>query len=218
MPLHARSGEARGRLHAGSGRAFHLCGIPSGEPELHLLGVYEARSDHRSEGAVSVNVTRKAPLILALSSYEPIHWTVDAASGSRIQRIILNGYYPQRVTAPAGIPVENHSGSGQWLGAYAYAWPSSSGGSDTPGLVSALEQTHLPAVELVRRVLPGDILHAGGVRRQGARAWGLISCPRARAPCPGWRRSAGAAAARWRAGGGGVAAEEDSSYATTLKT
>lgn len=109
-------------------------------PELHLLGVYEAQSDHHSEGAVSVNVTRKAPLILALSSYEPIHWTVNAASGTRIERIVLNGYYPQRVTAPAGIPIDNRSGSTQWLGAYAYAWPSSSGGSDTPGLVSALEQ------------------------------------------------------------------------------
>lgn len=114
-----------------------------GSPELHLLGVYESHSDHgggtHPEGAASVEVTRKAPLILALSSYEPIHWTVSAAQGARIERIILNGYHPQRVTAPEGIPVENRSGSGNWLGAYAYAWPAASGGSNTPALVSALE-------------------------------------------------------------------------------
>ncbi len=111
--------------------------------ELHLLGVYESNSDHRygshPEGTATVEVTRKAPLILALSSYEPIHWTVKAVAGARIERIVLNGFYPQRVTAPEGIPVDNRSGYERWLGAYAYAWPASSGGSDTPKLVSALE-------------------------------------------------------------------------------
>jgi hypothetical protein len=113
-------------------------------PELHLLGVYESHSNHSGnthpEGAVTVDVTRSAPLILALSSYEPVHWTVRPVAGAKIERIILNGYYPQRVTAPEGIHVENHSGVGKWLGAYAYAWPSSSGGSDTPRLVSELEK------------------------------------------------------------------------------
>jgi hypothetical protein len=118
---------------------------PAGStPELHLLGVYESHSNHSGgnhpEGAVTVDVTRSAPLILALSSYEPIHWTVKPVTGARIERIILNGYYPQRVTAPDGIPVENLSGVQQWLGAYAYAWPSASGGSDTPRLVSELEK------------------------------------------------------------------------------
>ncbi len=114
-----------------------------GSPELHLLGVYESHSNHgggtHPEGAATVDVTRKAPLILTLSSYEPIHWTVNAARGARIQRIILNGYHEQRVTAPEGIPVENHSGPGKSLGAYAYAWPATSGGSDTQKLVTALE-------------------------------------------------------------------------------
>ena len=114
-----------------------------GTPELHLMGVYETHSNHSGdshpEGEASVYVTRTTPLVLALSSYEPVHWTVNAAAGARIQRIILNGLYNQRVTAPQDIPVEVHAGSA-WLGSYAYAWPSSSGGSDTPRLVSALEQ------------------------------------------------------------------------------
>ncbi|MFP2928303.1 hypothetical protein ACLESO_24530 [Pyxidicoccus sp. 3LG] len=114
-----------------------------GSPELHLLGVYESHSNHgggeHPEGTAIVDVTRKAPLILALSSYEPIHWKVNALPGARIERIILNGFYPQQVTAPEGIPVENRSGYLNWLGAYAYAWPATSGGSNTPHLVSALE-------------------------------------------------------------------------------
>lgn len=114
-----------------------------GSPELHLFGVYESHSNHSGgnhpEGTATVDVTRKAPLILALSSYEPIHWTVNAAPGTRIERIVLNGAYPQRVTAPEGIPVDNRSGYASWLGAYAYAWPATSGGSDTPRLVSGLE-------------------------------------------------------------------------------
>jgi hypothetical protein len=113
-------------------------------PELHLLGVYESHSGHwggrHPEGAITVDVTRSAPLILALSSYEPIHWTVRPVARAKIERIIINGYHAQRVTAPEGIPVENRSGVGHWLGAYAYAWPSSSGGSDTPKLVSELEK------------------------------------------------------------------------------
>ena len=85
-------------------------------------------------------MTHSAPLILALSSYEPIHWTVKPVTGARIERIILNGFHAQRVTAPEGIPVENRSGPEHWLGAYAYAWPSTSGGSNTPQLVSELEK------------------------------------------------------------------------------
>jgi hypothetical protein len=112
-------------------------------PELHLLGVHAAPSGSSvgqpAEGATTVDVTRTAPLILALSSYEPIHWTVRPAPGARIQQIIVNGFYAQRVTAPAGIPIVNRSGS-QWLGASAYAWQSTSGGNDTPRLVTALEQ------------------------------------------------------------------------------
>jgi hypothetical protein len=112
-------------------------------PELHLLGVYETHSNHSGgnhpEGAATVDVKRTAPLILTLSSYEPVHWTVRAMPGTNVQSIILNGFYSQRVTAPEGIPVTNRSGS-NWLGTYAYAWPSTSGGSDTPRLVSALEQ------------------------------------------------------------------------------
>lgn len=116
-----------------------------GEPELHLLGVYETHSNHSGgnhpEGTATVAVTRQARMILTLSSYEPVHWQVRAAPGARIERIILNGYYPQRVTAPAGVPVDNRSGYERSLGAYAYAWPGASGGSDTRALVSALERT-----------------------------------------------------------------------------
>jgi hypothetical protein len=96
--------------------------------ELHVVGVYEAHGNHNSEnhpnGAASVRIERPGHSILALSSYEPVHWTVTVADGVVLDQVILNGYYAQTADVPAGVPVEVNS-----LGAYAYAWPSASGGS-----------------------------------------------------------------------------------------
>lgn len=111
--------------------------------ELHLIGVYETHSNHGSgihpAGAATVHVERKASSILVLSSYEPVHWTVTAAEGVTLEKVILNGYHDQTADVPAGVQVEVYDGPDGSLGAYAYAWPSSEGGSDTQGLVAAVE-------------------------------------------------------------------------------
>jgi hypothetical protein len=114
-----------------------------GDGELQLIGVYETSSDHSSgyhpTGAATVHVERQGKQILALSSYEPVHWTVTAAPGAVLEKVILNGYYDQEADVPDGVPVEVHAGPEGSLGGYAYAWPSAEGGSDTQALVKALE-------------------------------------------------------------------------------
>lgn len=119
---------------------------PSCGPELHVFGVYETHSNHSGgshpAGAATVHVERQGSHVLALSSYEPVHWTITADPGVVIERILLSGYHEQTAAAPAGVPVEayDHEVHGNWLGAYAYAWPGASGGSDTQALVATLEQ------------------------------------------------------------------------------
>lgn len=116
---------------------------PACGDELHLIGVYESHSGHSYDnhppGAASVHVERKGSSILALSSYEPVHWTVTVADGVKLEKVILNGYHDQTADVPAGVTVEVHDGPDTSLGAYAYAWPSAEGGSDTQALVTALE-------------------------------------------------------------------------------
>ena len=117
--------------------------VASCDAELHLIGVYETHGNHgggnHPMGAAKVHVERQGSFILALSSYEPVSWTVTAEPGAIIEKVIINGYHDQKASVPAGVPVEIYSGPGTSLGAYGYAWPSSEGGSDTQGLVKALE-------------------------------------------------------------------------------
>jgi len=117
---------------------------PSCGSELHILGVYETHSDHsynnHPPGAAAVHVERQGAMVLALSSYEPVHWTVTAEPGAVIEKVIINGYYDQSADVPPGVPVEIYAGPAGSFGTYAYAWPAAEGGSDPPGLVSAIEQ------------------------------------------------------------------------------
>lgn len=79
-------------------------------PQLWIAGVYQTHSDHSmghhpsGEGFVSFGLP--GDNVLVLSSYEPVHWTVDLAEGGELGKIVVNGYYLQTVDAPVGIPVE----------------------------------------------------------------------------------------------------------------
>src|SRR5688572_28064805 len=119
--------------------------LPSaGELEIHVIGVYETRSDHSGgyhpRGAGSVNVTRPGRHVIVLSSYEPTDFTVTAAPGATIERIILNGYESHSVKAPAGAVIDNRSGSGAYLSACAYEWPGDDQGCNTKSLVDGVEK------------------------------------------------------------------------------
>lgn len=114
-------------------------------PEMHLIGVYETHGGHSAgnhpPGAATVHVERKGTMILALSSYEPVHWTVTADPGVTLEKVILNGYHEQTADVPAGVPVEDHSfeTTGSWLGSCAYVWPDSGGGCDAEQVAASLE-------------------------------------------------------------------------------
>jgi hypothetical protein len=105
-------------------------------PELHIVGVYEPNPRGTS---ITVNVDRAAPVKLVLSSYEPTTWIVNPAAGTTITDIVVNGYNASSVTGAGGATVTNRTTPGSYWSACAYGWPSTTGGCDTPGLVSAAE-------------------------------------------------------------------------------
>lgn len=103
----------------------------AGGTELHLIGVYRADSSQ-----INVQVDRKGPLVLVLSSYDAVQWNVTAAPGTKIQRIVMSSYEPSSVAAPPGISVDHFifEQGGKYLDT-GYAWPAASGGSDTQALI-----------------------------------------------------------------------------------
>ncbi|MDI9639309.1 hypothetical protein QM565_26745 [Geitlerinema splendidum] len=101
----------------------------NGGPELHVVGIYEARSDHsannRQVGVVRVNVERQnQPMVLALSSYEPVEWQLNLAPNVQIEKIILNGYHDQTIVGAENIPVEEYSyeGTGTSFSDFPHSW------------------------------------------------------------------------------------------------
>jgi hypothetical protein len=121
-------------------------GSPS--PEVHVIGIYEAyTADTTGEHAlgtavVNVNGSSDTPIDLVLSAYEPTQWVLQGAGVQSIHSVLINGYYAGSVSGIDLGKVIDKSGPAQWLGAYAYAWPSASGGSDTQALVNAVEATY----------------------------------------------------------------------------
>jgi hypothetical protein len=124
-------------------------GSSTGVQELHLIGVYEANAEHgngqRTKSTIEVKVERQnKPIILALSAYEPINWNVTVEPGAVIEKIIVNGYHNQSISGVSGIPVEEHSyeETGDYLGNFIYKWGSTTESTNTPSLVTKLEQIH----------------------------------------------------------------------------
>ncbi|MEL7037352.1 MAG: hypothetical protein AAFO04_17285 [Cyanobacteria bacterium J06592_8] len=120
--------------------------LTDGDRELHLVGVYESHRYHRRNdhpvGEAQVKVSRRGkPIILALSSYEPVNWNIQVEPGVEIEKIILNGYHDQKVTGVSGVPIEEYSyeDTGKYLGDFVYQW-SSVNPQKTPALVSQLNQ------------------------------------------------------------------------------
>jgi beta-lactamase regulating signal transducer with metallopeptidase domain len=80
------------------------------ERELHAVGVYEGEHapgvGHHAVGTVRVRVERAGvPVTLALSSYEPVDWEIDVADGVVLERVLVTGYYRQRVHGVGETPV-----------------------------------------------------------------------------------------------------------------
>lgn len=84
--------------------------------ELNVVGIYQgaAGGDGHTDGEVTVRVERRAPMVLVLSAYEPVHWHLDLAEGTAVSGLLVNGYHPQRVSGAETVPVvEIRSGEGR---------------------------------------------------------------------------------------------------------
>jgi hypothetical protein len=122
----------------------------SGSPEVYVLSVYESQRNG-AQGEATVNVTRSAPLVLVLSSYEPTHWTVFGDENAHIEQVILSGYHPQSATVDAGVEViidRSRAATGV-VALSLCGYGDDSGGCDTRSLIAGAEQlSGQPVTEL----------------------------------------------------------------------
>jgi hypothetical protein len=116
--------------------------------ELDVIGVYTTASGSHPTGNPVVSVkynqaTPMKPITLVLSSYEANVWQLQIDPLAKVDKIVLNGNYPQSVTGAGSIPIVNYSDSGPRLtigvGGPPHRWPLSNGGSNTAGFVAGLE-------------------------------------------------------------------------------
>lgn len=94
----------------GAPAAPMLSQVPA-NAEVAVIGVYESKGGSRGSGAVrmpgTVRVTvlpASAPLVLVLTSYEPVRWVVQN-SGRKISAVLLSGYHESNAYGVEGVPV-----------------------------------------------------------------------------------------------------------------
>jgi hypothetical protein len=122
----ALGGNANG-VHGCQGYEYnHYEHCSSTGPQLHVIGIYEGVEAADGKRYVDVQVHRAGSSVLVLSAYRETYWRVAVAAGARVERILVTGYDPQHVAAPAGTPIESHSyaQTGEYLGGFGYEWPS----------------------------------------------------------------------------------------------
>lgn len=149
--------------------------------ELHIIGVYEAQLQHAQDhmpGDATIHVRHDGflpmkPIVLLLSSYEPVRWIMDIESDANIQQILLNGYHDQVVLNAGDIPIRNRSPIPNWLGYIAYQWPGTAPGTGSPNTGRLIE-----AAERIARV---PLTSFTGVYR--ADEFTLLGTPVPEPPC-----------------------------------
>ncbi|WP_019140223.1 hypothetical protein [Noviherbaspirillum massiliense] len=74
------------------------------EAQVEAVGVYQGSSGAQSMAAgrrmghVEVRIRRSAkPLVLVLSSYEPVRWSLISEPGAKLSAVMVSGYYPSDV-------------------------------------------------------------------------------------------------------------------------
>lgn len=74
------------------------------DAQIEAVGVYQGgagesrTNDGRKMGYVEVRLRRSAkPVVLVLSSYEPVRWMLIPESGARLAAVLVSGYYPSQV-------------------------------------------------------------------------------------------------------------------------
>lgn len=81
--------------------------------QVEAVGVYQGAnssgmisSEGRKMGIVDVRVRRgSSPIILVLSSYEPVQWKVTLEPGAQLAGVLMSGYYQSQVTGIGSVRV-----------------------------------------------------------------------------------------------------------------
>ena len=99
-----------------SGTELHVIGIYEGEPpqgqvdkpwwskcppgneQSAMLECHQKYAGQHTQYTVTVNISRTAPIVLALMSYDPVKWNIVMSRGVNIQKVILSGYHRQDIT------------------------------------------------------------------------------------------------------------------------
>ena len=87
--------------------------VKTSDPEVHAIGLYEPdekrnRTDAPPKAQVKVTYTG-GPIVLVLTSNEPVTWDIDLADGVQLQTAIISGYYHSQVCGlPESVPVLNN--------------------------------------------------------------------------------------------------------------
>lgn len=79
---------------------------PQGEERLHAVGIYEGND----LGIAGINVTdTSGPVVLAISSYDPVNWQISKATGVELKRVIVGRPSQSTVSGlPASVPIEGN--------------------------------------------------------------------------------------------------------------
>jgi hypothetical protein len=82
------------------------------DAQVEAVGVYQGASggsktpDGRKLGYVEVRIRRSTkPIVLVLSSYEPVRWMLISESGARLAAVLVSSYYPSQVVGAGSVPV-----------------------------------------------------------------------------------------------------------------
>lgn len=125
--------------------------------EVHAVGVYEgtlapgvARKGH-TQGNVTVTVPAgKGPMVLVLTAYEPVRWTINAPKGA-VARVIASGYHAQQVDGlPKEVPItlsSHQAGDAE----YVYAYQQDAGPNADADEQAEVKQQYEKLVELVKK-------------------------------------------------------------------
>lgn len=97
---------------AGSAPAPMLADVPA-NAEVAVLGVYQAERERRGAGPQprttgTIRVTLgsgSAPLVLVLTSYEPVRWVVQNSGGRKVAAVLLSSYHASEVVGLQGVQV-----------------------------------------------------------------------------------------------------------------
>ncbi|XP_019626214.1 PREDICTED: uncharacterized protein LOC109471365 [Branchiostoma belcheri] len=117
--------------------------------EVHILAVYEGVGPRRAAAEMDVYVTTgqvSKPLVLVLSSYEPVNWVLHLPEDVEVHQVLLIAYHIDKsdVTVRSGSVNEVQRVSGRTGGAPACAYGKDDGGCKTVELLKYVKRKFGP--------------------------------------------------------------------------